>query len=137
MTAWLLKTEPETFSFDDLVERVVEPWDGVANPTALQNLRRAKVGETCVIYHTGGERQAVGLATVEQEAHPDPKLDNPKMIVIDVRAGDRLARPVRLSEIKADPLFAESPLVRIGRLSVVPLSDQQLAKLLAMAGSPG
>jgi predicted RNA-binding protein with PUA-like domain len=136
VTIWLLKTEPGEFSFDDLVARGVEPWDGVTNPTALRNLRAAQVGETCVIYHTGDERQVVGLATVERTAYPDPKRDPPdeKLIVIDVRAGARLPRPVRLDQIKADPRFADSPLVRMGRLSVVALSDEQYAALLELAG---
>ena len=134
MTIWLLKTEPGDFSFDDLVARGVEPWDGVGNPTALANLRRAQAGETCVIYHTGGERAAVGLATVERTAYPDPKKNDARAIVIDVRAGARLPRPVRLEQIKADARFVDSPLVRMGRLSVVQLTDEQYAALLEMAG---
>ena len=134
MTIWLLKTEPGDFSFDDLVARGVEPWDGVNNPTALRNMRSAQAGETCVIYHTGDERQAVGLATVERTAYPDPKKNDERAIVIDVRAGARLPRPVRLDQIKADPRFADSPLVRMGRLSVVGLSDEQYAAILELAG---
>jgi predicted RNA-binding protein with PUA-like domain len=134
MTIWLLKTEPGDFSFDDLVARGVEPWDGVANPTALRNLRAAQVGETCVIYHTGDERRAVGLGTVERTAYPDPKKDDPKAIVIDVRAGARLPRPVGLDQIKADGRFSDSPLVKMGRLSVVPLTPDQYAALLELAG---
>jgi predicted RNA-binding protein with PUA-like domain len=131
---WLLKTEPGEFSFDDLVARGVEPWDGVTNPQALRNMREANAGETVVIYHTGDERQAVGLGTVERTAYPDPKKDNDKIIVIDIRAGARLPNPVRLDRIKADPRFADSPLVRMGRLSVVPLTDEQYAAILEMAG---
>jgi predicted RNA-binding protein with PUA-like domain len=131
---WLLKTEPGEFSFDDLVARGVEPWDGVTNPQALRNMREAHAGETVVIYHTGDERQAVGLGTVERTAYPDPKKDNDKIIVIDVRAGARLPNPVRLDRIKADTRFADSPLVRMGRLSVVPLTDEQYAAILEMAG---
>jgi predicted RNA-binding protein with PUA-like domain len=134
VTIWLLKTEPSEFSFDDLVARGVEPWDGVSNPAALSNLRSAQRGETCVIYHTGTERQAVGLATVERTAYPDPKKDNERLIVIDVRAGARLPRPVRLDQIKADRRFASSPLVKMGRLSVVPLTDEQYAALLEISG---
>ena len=134
MTIWLLKTEPGEFSFDDLVARGVEPWDGVSNPAALRNLRSAQAGETCVIYHTGDERQAVGLATVERTAYPDPKKNDERLIVIDVRAGARLPKPVRLDQIKADGRFADSPLVKMGRLSVVALTDQQYAALLEMSG---
>jgi predicted RNA-binding protein with PUA-like domain len=133
VTIWLLKTEPGEFSFDDLVARGVEPWDGVTNPTALRNLRAAQAGETCVIYHTGDERRAVGLATVDRTAYPDPKKNDEKLIVIDVRAGARLPEPVRLEQIKADRRFADSPLVKMGRLSVVPLTDEQYAAILEMS----
>jgi predicted RNA-binding protein with PUA-like domain len=134
VTIWLLKTEPSEFSFDDLVARGVEPWDGVSSPAALNNLRAAQQGETCVIYHTGSERQAVGLATVERTAYPDPKQHDDRIIVIDVRAGARLPRPVRLEQMKADPRFASSPLLRMGRLSVVPLTDEQYAAILEISG---
>jgi predicted RNA-binding protein with PUA-like domain len=134
VTIWLLKTEPGEFSFDDLVARGVEPWDGVSNPAALRNLRAARVGEVCVIYHTGDQRQAVGLATVERTAYPDPKKNDDKLIVIDVKVGARLPRPVRLDQIKADGRFADSPLVRMGRLSVVALTEEQYAALLEMSG---
>ncbi|MBV9171800.1 MAG: EVE domain-containing protein [Chloroflexi bacterium] len=133
MPVWLLKTEPTEFSFGDLVERGVEPWDGVSNPQALRNLAAAREGETCVIYHTGDERRAVGLGTVARTAYPDPKQNNPRLIVIDVRAGAELPNAVTLAQMKADPRFADSPLVRMGRLSVVPLSDEQYAAILEMA----
>jgi predicted RNA-binding protein with PUA-like domain len=133
VTVWLLKTEPEEFSFDQLVERGTEPWDGVRNPAALRNLAAAREGDTCVIYHTGDERQAVGLAHVIRTAYPDPNADNPRLLVIDIRAGERLPVPVTLAQIKANPLFAESPLVRMGRLSVVQLTDEQYAAILEMA----
>lgn len=134
MSIWLLKTEPNEFSFGDLEARGIEPWDGVTNPTALRNLRSARVGENVVIYHTGDERQAVGLGVVERTAYPDPKRDNEKLIVIDVRAGQRFPKPVPLQQIKADPRFAQSPLVKMGRLSVVELSSEQYAALLELAG---
>jgi predicted RNA-binding protein with PUA-like domain len=134
MTVWLLKTEPNDFSFDDLVARGLEPWDGVGNPTALRNMRAAQAGETVVIYHTGDERQAVGLGTVARTAYPDPKKNDQKLIVIDVQAGGRLPRPVRLEQIKADGRFADSPLVKMGRLSVVALTDEQYAAILELAG---
>jgi predicted RNA-binding protein with PUA-like domain len=134
VTIWLLKTEPSEFSFDDLVARGVEPWDGVSNQTALRNLRAAQRGEICVIYHTGDEKQVVGLGTVERTAYPDPKQGDPKLVVIDVRAGARLPRPVRLEQMKADPRFADSPLVRLSRLSVVPLTEDQYAAILELSG---
>jgi predicted RNA-binding protein with PUA-like domain len=138
VTAWLLKTEPSEFSFDDLLRRGVEPWDGVSNPYALHNLQQAQVGDPCVIYHTGKERQAVGLASVARTAYPDPKQNDPKLVVIDVKAGARFEQPVRLDVLKAKPVFADSLLVRQGRLSVVPLTDRQYATILELAGSqPG
>ena len=133
MSVWLLKTEPSDFSFDDLVARGTEPWDGVRNPAALRNMAAAREGDTCVIYHTGDERQAVGLAPVVRTAYPDPNANDPKIILIDVEANQRLPNPVTLSQIKADPRFAESPLVRMGRLSVVPLTDEQYGAILELA----
>jgi predicted RNA-binding protein with PUA-like domain len=130
MSVWLLKTEPTDFSFDDLVERGVEPWDGVRNPQALRNLASAREGEMCVIYHTGDERQAVGLATVTRAGYPDPA--DARLTLIDVRAGERLPSPVRLEQIKADPRFMDSPLVKFGRLSVVQLTDEQYAAILEL-----
>ena len=125
MTFWLLKTEPGEFSFDDLVQRGVEPWDGVSNPMALRNLRAAHKGETCVIYHTGDEKSAVGTATVQSVDNADPK--NPR---VTIKSGKPIANPHSLAEIKADKLFSDSPLVRQGRLSVVPLRDAQFRFLV-------
>jgi predicted RNA-binding protein with PUA-like domain len=130
MSVWLLKTEPSEFSFDDLIARGVEPWDGVRNPQALRNLAAAREGEMCVIYHTGSEKQAVGLASVFRAGYPDP--NDPRLTLIDVRAGERLPLPVKLEQIRADPRFADSPLVKFGRLSVVQLTDEQYGAILEM-----
>lgn len=135
MTAWLLKTEPDTYSFDDLQRERLSRWDGVSNTTALMQLRTVQAGQACVIYHTGDERQAVGLATVERSAYPDPALADPRRVVIDVRAGQRLPRPVPLATLKADPRFASSPLVRLSRLSVVPLTDEQYTAILDLSSA--
>jgi predicted RNA-binding protein with PUA-like domain len=134
MTVWLLKTEPHDFSFDDLVERGVEPWDGISSPQALRNLQAAREGETVVIYHTGDERRVVGLGQVTRSAYPDPNKDNPRLIVIDVRASQPLPNPVGLDRLRTDPRFADSPLIKMGRLSVVALTDEQYAAILEMAG---
>ena len=131
---YLLKTEPSVYSFADLSREKATIWDGVTNPAAVKHLREMKPAERLVIYHTGDERQAVGLATVERSAYPDPKKDNERIIVIDVRAGARLPRPVTLAQIKGDPRFADSPLVTMGRLSVVMLSDVQYGAILELAG---
>jgi predicted RNA-binding protein with PUA-like domain len=122
---WLLKTEPSTYGYDDLEREGRAVWDGVTNPVALRNLRAMKEGDRVVVYHTGDEKAAVGLAEVVRAAYPDPKAGDPKLVVVDLKPKGRLAEPVSLAAIKKMPLFAESPLVRQGRLSVVPLDAAQ------------
>lgn len=134
MAFWLLKTEPEAYSYDDLARDGATVWDGVANNAALIHLRAMAPGDEALIYHTGDERRAVGLAAVVSGPYPDPKLDDPRLVVVDVRAVMPLPAPVGLAAIKADPFFADFALVRQGRLSVVPVSAEQWARLMAMAG---
>jgi predicted RNA-binding protein with PUA-like domain len=122
---WLLKTEPSTYAYDDLEKEGRAVWDGVKNPFALRNMREMKAGDRVVIYHTGDEKAAVGLAEVTREAYPDPKQKDPKLLVVDLKAAGRLVSPVTLATIKASPLFSDSPLVRQGRLSVVRLTAPQ------------
>lgn len=117
---YLLKTEPSTYSFADLQREKTTTWDGVSNPVALKNLRGMKPGERLVIYHTGDEKSAVGTATVVSVDASDAR--NPQ---VKIKAGNAIAKPVTLAEAKANKLFAESPLVRQGRLSVVPLTLPQ------------
>ena len=117
---YLLKTEPTVYSFSNLQREGTTIWDGVTNPAAVKNLRGMKSGERLVIYHTGDEKSAVGTATVVSVDDTDAK--NPK---VKIKAGKPLSKPVTLAEIKAHKLFAESGLVRQGRLSVVPLTDAQ------------
>lgn len=117
---YLLKTEPTVYSFADLQRDKDTVWDGVSNPVALKNLRAMKPGERLVIYHTGDEKSAVGTATVVSVDASDMK--NPR---VKIKAGKALTNPVTLAEVKANKLFAESPLVRQGRLSVVPLNAAQ------------
>ena len=135
--AWLLKTEPGTYSFQDLVRERKAVWDGVTNPVALRNLRAMRAGDRVVIYHTGGEKSAVGFGTVARTAYPDPKRGDDRLVVVDVEAGAPLPRPVTLAELKAEKVFAESPLARQGRLSVVPLTKSQLAALESLARTKG
>jgi predicted RNA-binding protein with PUA-like domain len=118
---YLLKTEPSTFSFADLQREKTTIWDGVSNPVALKNMRGMKPGERLVIYHTGDEKSAVGTATVVSVDASDMK--NPQ---VKIKVGKANAKPVTLAEAKANKLFAESPLVRQGRLSVVPLNEAQV-----------
>jgi len=122
---WLLKTEPSAYSYADLERDGRTTWDGVKNPVAVRNLREMKVGEEAFVYHTGDEKAVVGTARVVRAAYTDPKGRNPRLAVIDIEAAARLVRPVTLGEIKASPAFADSPLVRQGRLSVVPLTRAQ------------
>ena len=117
---YLLKTEPTVYSFADLEREQVTVWDGVTNPVAVKHLRGMKAGERLVIYETGDHKSAVGTATVVAVDASDPK--NPQ---VKIKAGKRLARAVTLAEVKANKLFADSPLVRQGRLSVVPLNAAQ------------
>jgi len=124
---WLLKTEPSDYSFQDLVRDKATAWSGVTNPAAVKNIRAMKKGDRVVVYHTGDVRAAVGLATVSSDPRPDPV--NPKSAVIDVTAGKALKAPVPLEALKAHPAFSASPLVTIGRLSVVPLTAEQYAFL--------
>jgi predicted RNA-binding protein with PUA-like domain len=118
--AYLLKTEPTVYSFADLQRENTTIWDGVTNPVALKNLRAMKAGDRLIVYHTGDEKSAVGSATVVSVDATDPR--NPQ---VKIKAGKPIAKPVTLAEIKANKMFADSPLVRQGRLSVVPLTDAQ------------
>jgi predicted RNA-binding protein with PUA-like domain len=117
---YLLKTEPTVYSFADLQREKTTIWDGVTNPVAVKNLRGMKSGELLVIYHTGDEKSAVGTATVVSVDSSDPK--NPQ---VKINVGKALGRVVTLSDVKANKMFADSPLVRQGRLSVVPLTESQ------------
>jgi predicted RNA-binding protein with PUA-like domain len=130
---WILKTEPGTYSFDRLVSERRAVWDGVTNALALKHIRSMAKGDHAGIYHTGDEKALVGLARIASDPYPDPKGDDPKLAVVDIEAGDRLAHPVTLATIKADPAFAELGLVRMSRLSVVPVPADQWKRLLSLA----
>jgi predicted RNA-binding protein with PUA-like domain len=132
---WLLKSEPDSYNYDDLERDGATVWDGVSNNAALMYIRRVQPRDLALIYHTGDERRAVGLAEITGEAYPDPKLDDAKLAVMDVRALRRLPAPVTLAAIKADPFFADFALVRQGRLSVVPVTEEQWARIMEMAGA--
>jgi predicted RNA-binding protein with PUA-like domain len=134
VAGWLLKTEPEEYAFADLQREGQAPWDGVRNPQAQRYLRAMAVGDRCVIYHTGAERAAVGLAEVVRAAYPDPADPMGRWQLVEVRAVAPLPRPVPLARLRAVPAFAGSALVRQPRLSVVPLDAAQWAALLALAG---
>ena len=120
MSDYLLKTEPSEYSFADLQRDKVTTWDGVHNPVALRNLGAMKSGDRLVIYETGDHKSAVGTATVVSA-----DASNPKNPAVEIKSGKPIAKPVTLGEIKSNKLFKDSPLVRIGRLSVVPLTEAQ------------
>ena len=122
---WLLKTEPSAYGYADLEREGRAVWDGVTNPVALKNLRAMAVGDEAFVYHTGDEKAVVGTARITRAAFADPKRDDPRLVVVELEPTGRLKKPVTLAEIKALPAFAQSPLVRQGRLSVVPLTKAQ------------
>jgi len=126
MPSFLFKTEPDVYSYDDFLGDKQTVWDNVTNPTAVKHLREMKAGTKWIFYHTGDERTAVGTGTVLSVDS-----SNPKVPVVTVKVGKRLKNPKTLAAIKASPLFATSPLVLIGRLSVVPLTDEQWNWFLA------
>jgi len=126
MAYFLFKSEPGVYSFEDFVRDKQTTWDGVTNPTAVKHLREMKAGTKWIFYHTGDERTAVGTGTVVSVDPSDPKVP-----IIRVKVGKRLKHPKTLTDIKAEPLFVNSPLVLIGRLSVVPLAEEQWSWFLA------
>lgn len=132
MAYWLLKTEPTCYSWDKLIQDKKTAWDGVNNALALKHLRTIKKGDLALIYHTGDERQAVGLAEIVSGPYPDPKEGDDRLVVVDVKPKRKLKRPVTLDEIKSDPAFAGWDLLRISRLSVVPVPDAMWKRIEAM-----
>ncbi len=135
MAHWLMKTEPSTYSYDDLARQGRAVWDGVANVVALKHLRGMAPGDDVLIYHTGDVKAAVGLARVVSAPYPDPKAGDAKLVVVDLEPVRPLARPVTLAEVKADPAFADFALVRQGRLSVMPVPPDLWKRLLGLAGT--
>jgi predicted RNA-binding protein with PUA-like domain len=131
---WILKTEPSTYSYDQLAREKSAVWDGVKNNLALKHLRQMTPGDRVFIYHTGDEKALVGMAEVVSVPYPDPKQKDPKLVVVDLSAAGRLATPVSLATIKADPAFADLALVRLGRLSVAPVTAVQWQRLLKLGG---
>ena len=136
MTRWLFKSEPDVFSWDDLVARgeAGEEWDGVRSHQARNLMRGMKVGEQGFFYHSNAGKEIVGIVEVIAEAHPDSTAGDPTWECVDLRAVQPLPRPVGLARIKADPRFAEMVLVRNSRLSVQPVTDAEWNAVLALAG---
>ena len=133
MAYWLLKTEPDCYSWDDLAKDHRTTWDGVSNAVALKNIRAMKKGNMALFYHTGDERAAVGIAEIVSAPYADPKEQDERLAVVDLKPPEKLARPVTLADIKADEAFAGWDLLRISRLSVVPVPDSMWQRVLDLA----
>lgn len=130
---WLVKEEPENYSYDQFVADGKTVWSGVKNPVAQRNLRAMKKGDRVFFYHTGKEKAVIGSAKVSVPAYADPKDKSGKLVVVELVPDRKLDRPVTLAEIKAAGRFADSPLVRIPRLSVMPVTDEQWEAIEEMA----
>jgi predicted RNA-binding protein with PUA-like domain len=130
---WLFKTEPSVYSFQQLQKDKKTMWDGVKNNLALKNLKDIKKGDEIFIYHTGDEKAAVGIARALGGAYPDPSQKNPRMLVVDIEAVKPLSRAVTLAEVKANKKLANFDLVRLSRLSIMKVSDEQWDTMEGMA----
>ena len=130
---WLFKTEPSVYSFQQLQKDKKTMWDGVKNNLALKNLKDIKKGDEIFIYHTGDEKAAVGIARALGGAYPDPSQKNPRMLVVDIESVKLLPRPITLAEVKANKKLANFDLVRLSRLSIMKVSDEQWNTMEAMA----
>ena len=134
MAYWLLKTEPSTYAYDDLVRDKKTTWDGVTNATALKNIRAMRKGDLALVYHTGSERTIVGVAEIASSPYADPKADDDKLVVVDLKPKKKLKSPVTLDSIKSDEAFAGWDLLRIGRLSIVPTPGPMWKRVMQLAG---
>jgi predicted RNA-binding protein with PUA-like domain len=132
---WILKTDADTYPFEQLERERRAVWDGVTNALALKHIRSMAKGDHALIYHSGDDKALVGLARIVSDPYPDPKSDDPRLVVVDIEAGRRVPRPVTLAEVKADPAFADLGLVRMSRLSVIPVPPDQWKRLLSLAGA--
>lgn len=132
MAYWLLKTEPQEYSYTDLEQQGRAVWNGVKNPLALKYLRTMQPQDEALIYHTGKERAVVGIAQILTLPYPDPALDEPKLVVVDIQAMRSLTSPVTLAQIKQSNNFKDFDLIRLPRLSVVPVADQYWQQILQL-----
>jgi predicted RNA-binding protein with PUA-like domain len=134
MAGWLLKTEPSVYSYDDLERDQKTVWDGVSNNLALKHIRQVQKGDLALIYHTGEEKAIVGVAEAASAAYTDPKQSDPRLAVFELKPKRRLSRPVSLAEVKSNEKLKDFELVRMARLSVMPVSDAVWKVLMKMAG---
>jgi predicted RNA-binding protein with PUA-like domain len=135
MAQWLVKEEPEHYSYDQLERDRKTVWAGVKNPLAQKHLRTIRKGDRIFYYHTGKEKAVVAIAKALGDAYPDPQDEDGRLFVVEVAPEKKLARPVTLAEIKADAAFASFPLVRMARLSVMPVTDAEWARIEKMSRS--
>lgn len=133
MAYWLLKTEPDCYSWDELVRDKTTVWDGVSNALALKHIRSMKKGDLALIYHTGDEKAAIGVAEVRSEAYPDPEAEDDRLAVVDLKVKKKLARPVTLAEVKADKAFEGWDLIRNSRLSAMPVPEKMWDRIMTLA----
>jgi predicted RNA-binding protein with PUA-like domain len=131
---WLVKSEPDSFSWDQQVANDVEPWTGVRNHTAKNNLKSMKRGDRAFFYHSNVGKEIVGVVEVVREAYPDPTAESGDWVCVDMKAVAPMPRPVSLNEIKADPSLADIPLVRYSRLSVMPISAPHWKRICQIGG---
>ncbi len=137
MNHWLLKTEPDCYAWGDLERDKQTVWNGVSNALALKHIRTMKKGDVALIYHTGDERAAIGIAQIVSNPYIDPKAGDERLAVVDVKMKKKLPRPVTLSDIKADPAFAGWDLIRNSRLGVVPVPEPMWKRIEVLAeGQP-
>ena len=129
---WLVKSEPDAFSWEQQVANKVEPWTGVRNHMAKNNLKAMKKGDLAFFYHSNIGKEIVGIVKVAKEAYPDPTAESGDWVCVDMRAVKAVPKPVTLAAIKSDPRFRELGLVRLSRLSVVPVSAEHWAILCEM-----
>ena len=132
MAYWLFKEEPSYYSFERLLKDGKTIWDGVENNLALKHLRKVRKGDKAFFYHTGGETAIVGIISVVSDPYPDPAKNNPKLVVVDIKPERKLPRPVALSEMKSNQKFARFDLVRLPRLSIMPVPDEIWNEILSL-----
>jgi predicted RNA-binding protein with PUA-like domain len=133
MNKWLLKTEPTVYSYSQLEKDMKTRWDGVTSPGGLSQIRQIKKGDLAFIYHTGDEKQVVGIAEIISDPYEDPKADNPRIMVFDIKPKSQLKKPVTLALVKADKRFKDSRLVNEGRLSVQPMPGNLWDAIIEMS----
>ncbi|MFZ4619179.1 MAG: EVE domain-containing protein [Bacteroidota bacterium] len=136
MNYFLIKTEPGTYSYTDLIKEKRTVWSGVAAAPALIHLRAMRKGDLAFFYHTGSEKQIVGIATIASDPYPDPTVDDPRLVVVDIKPQETLKNPVTLSLVKNTKELAAMPLVRIGRLSVQPVTEKEWKTIISLSKKP-